>query len=69
MGHYNYYNLIKNNTCFRSDGLCIDLILINSKYGFKNKSSFEIGISDHHNLFYSVLKTTFEKEESNKVTY
>ena len=69
MEHYNYYNLIKNNTCFKSDGSCIDLILTNRKYCFKNTSSFETGISDHHYLIYSMLKTTFEKEESKKVTY
>ena len=66
MEHYNYYNLIKNNTCFKGDGSCIDLI---RKYCFKNTSSFETGISDHHHLIYSILKTTFEKEESKKVTY
>ena len=69
MGHYNYNNLIKNNTCFKGDGSCIDLILTNRKYCFKNTSSFETGISDHHHLIYSILKTTVEKEESKKVTY
>ena len=69
MEHYNYYNLIKNNTCFKGDGSCIDLILTNRKYYFKNTSSFETGISEHHRLIYSMLKTTFEKEESKKVTY
>ena len=67
--HYNYYNLIKNNTCFKGDGSYIDLILANRKYYFKNTSSFETGISDHHHLIYSMLKTTFEKEESKKRTY
>ena len=52
MEHYNYYNLIKSNTCFKGDGSCIDLILTNRKYCFKNASSFETGISDHHHLIY-----------------
>ena len=69
MEHWYFYNLIKNNTCFKGDGLCIDLILTSRKYCFKNKSSFETGISDHHHLIYSMLKTTFEKEESKKITY
>ena len=69
MEHYNYYNLIKSNTCFKGDGSCIDLILTNRKYYFKNTSYFETGISDHHYLIYSMMKTTFEKEESKKVTY
>ena len=69
MEHYNYYNLIKNNTCFKGNGSYTDLILTNRKYCFKNTSSFETGISDHHDLIYSILKTTFAKEESKKVTY
>ena len=69
MEHYNYYSFIKNNTSFKGNGSCIDLILTNRKYCFKNTSSFETGISDHHHLIYSMLKTTFEKEESIKVTY
>ena len=69
MEHYNYYNLIKNNTCFKGDGSCIDLILTNRKYCFKTTSSFETGISDHIHLICLMLKTTFEKEESKKVTY
>ena len=69
MEHYNHYNLIKNDTCFKGDGSCIDLILTNRKYCLKNTSSFETGISDHHHLIYSMLKTAFEKEESKKFTY
>ena len=69
MESYNYYHIKKINTCFKGDGSCIDLILTNRKYCFKNTSSFETGISDHHHLIYSMLKTTFEKEESKKVTY
>ena len=45
------------------------MILANREYCFKNTSSFETGISDHHHLIYLMLKTTFEKEESKKVTY
>ena len=69
MEHYNYYNLITNNTCFKGDDSCIYLIFTNRKHCFKNTSSFETGISDHHHLIHSMLKTTFEKEESKKVTY
>ena len=69
MKDYNYCNLTKSNTCYKSDGSCIDLILTNRKYYFKNTSSFETGISEHHRLIYSMLKTTFEKEESKKFTY
>ena len=67
--HYNYCNLIKNNICFKGDGSCIDLVLTNRKYCFKNTSSFETGIRDHQHLIYSMLKTTFEKECSKEVSY
>ena len=30
----NYFNLVKNNTCFKGSGSCIDLILTNRKYCF-----------------------------------
>ena len=46
-----------------------DIILSNRKYCFKHAESFEIGLSDHHHLIYSMLKTAFEKEESNKIIY
>ena len=47
MDSQNFTNLIKNNTCFKGVGSCIDLILTNRKYCFKDTSSYETGISDH----------------------
>ena len=61
--------LLKTTLVLKGDGSCIDLIRTNRKYCFKNTSSFETGISDHHHLIYSILKATFEKEESKKFTY
>ena len=46
MDSQNFTNLIKNNTCFKGVGSCINLILTNRKYCFKNTSSYETGISD-----------------------
>ena len=59
----NLYNLIKSNTCFKGKGSCIDLFLTNRKYSFKFSGSFETGISDHHQMIYTMklLKTTFAK--------
>ena len=34
------YNLIKVDTCFKGKGTCIDLILSNRKYSFKNTNTF-----------------------------
>ena len=69
MDNQNFVSFIKNKTCFKGTGSCIDLILTNRKYSFKNTSSYETGLSDHHHLIYSVMKTTFKYEETKKCFY
>ena len=69
LNEHDLINLIKNDTCFKGEGSCIDLILTNRKFSFKNSTSFEIGLSDHHHLIYSMLKTMFDKEEGKILTY
>ena len=64
-----FTNLVKNNTCFQEVGSCIDLILTNRRYCYKNTSSYETGISDHHHLIFSIMKTTFESKEPKKFVY
>ena len=61
MHSFNLYNLIKSNTYFKGSGSCIGLTLTNRKYCFKHTSTFEAGLSDHHHLIHSMLKTTFKK--------
>ena len=63
------FNITKSNTCFKGHGTCIDLILTNRKYCFKHSSTFETGLSDHHHLIYSMLKTTFKKDEPKLFKY
>ena len=42
MNDQNLFNFLqKNNTCFKSEGFCIDVILTNKKYFFKDICSFE----------------------------
>ena len=56
----NLTNLIMENTCFKGADSCIDfidLILRNSKYSFQYSSSVETGLSDHHHLIFSMMKT------------
>ena len=53
----------------KGTGSCIDLILRNKKYSFKNNSFYETGLSDHHHLIYSVIKTTFKCGEPKKLIY
>ena len=69
MQSHNLFHLIKSNTCFKGRGSCIDLILTNQKFCFKNSSSFEAGLSDHYHLIHSMLKTTFKKEDSKRLIY
>ena len=69
MNSFNLYNLIKSNTCLKGSGSFIDLILNNRKYCFKHTSTFETELSGHNHLIYSMLKTTFKKEESKHFIY
>ena len=66
----NFVNLIKSNTCFKSKpGRCIELILTNKPKSFQNSGVMETGVSDHHALIFSFLKTTFTKMSPNKLQY
>ena len=63
-------NLIKGPTCFKSaNGSMIDLFLTTNKYLFQKTNSFETGISDHHHLIATVLKTTYERFPPKLLTY
>ena len=69
LNEHDLISLIQNNTCFKGEGSYTDLILTNRKSSFKNSNSFEISLSDHHHLIYSMLKTTFHKEEPKTLIY
>ena len=62
-------NLIRTNTCFKGKGSCIDLILTNRKFSFKFTSTYEKGISDHHHIIYTMLKSCFQNTESKLLNY
>ena len=66
MDSQNFVGLIKNKTCFKGAGSCIDLILTDRKYSFKITSSYNTRVCDHYHLIYSVMKTTFKCEEPKK---
>ena len=69
MNNENFINLVKVNTCCKGKGSCIDLILTNRRYSFKHTCSTETGMSYHHHLIPSTMKTTFEKEEPEVLVY
>ena len=58
MKTHNYFNLIKNNTCFKGPGSCMDLILTNRKYFFQGTSS----------LFILYLKAHLRRKNLNKLS-
>ena len=55
--------MLKPILVLRVKGSCIDLILTNRKSSFKNTSSTDTSLSDHHHLISSMMKAAFEKEE------
>ena len=69
MQSLNLFNIIKSNTCFKGNCSCIDLILTSRKYCLKHSCTFETGLSNHHHVIYSMLKTTFKKEEPKLYKY
>ena len=69
MDLYNLINLIKTTTCFKGTWSCIDLLLTNQKSSLKNTNAFETGLSNHHLLIHSMLKTSFQKNEPRRVIY
>ena len=65
----NLCNLIKSNTCFKGKGSCVDLFLTNGKYSFKFSGSYDPGISDHHHMIYTMLKSCFNNTEPKLLNY
>ena len=43
----------------------IDLVLANRIYSFQYTRSYETGLSDHHHMIYTMLKTTLINTEPN----
>ena len=64
------FTMIRTPTCFKStQGRCIDLMLTNKKYSFKDTQSFETGFSDFHHLIYTTLKSRFTKLPAKTIRY
>ena len=59
-----FYSLMKQNTCFKGDeGSCIDLLILNLKFSFMKTNSSQTGLSGHHHMMYTFLKTQFEPKK------
>ena len=62
MNVFSLEKLMKTSTCFKSNNpSCIDFTLTNKNEFFKKCCTVEGGISDHHHLVASILKSEFIK--------
>ena len=62
-------NIIKSKTCFKSvKGSCIDLILTSRPSLYQFTNVFQAGVSDHHLLIYTMLKSTYSRMEPKVLT-
>ena len=61
---YNLTNLVRDNTYFKSlkNPSCIDLFLTNCHKSFQNNNAISAGMSDHHKMIVTVMKTTLRKQ-------
>ena len=68
---YNLTNLVKGKTCFKSrnNPSCIDLFLTNCNKSFQNTNVISAGMSDHHKMIVTVMKTTFVKANPREINY
>ena len=68
---HNLKNLITDPTCFKNpiNPSCIDVILTNKNKSFCNNHVVETGLSDHHKMTLTVLKTSFQKKEPVSIKY
>ena len=68
---YNLKNLIKHPTCYKNvlNPTSIDMFLTNRHNCFQNSCTIETGISDHHRMIITVLKTYFKKLKPSIIKY
>ena len=68
---HNLYNLIKDPTCFKSltNPSAIDHIFTNQKHSFTNSCTIETGLSDHHKMIFTCMKSTYSKIPPKVITY
>ena len=58
MQAYDFNSLIKKPTCYQSNTRsCVDLMSTNRKSLSKLSNTFETGLSDHHKLLCTILKS------------
>ena len=68
---YNLKNLINEPTCYKNSNnlSSIDAILTNRKRSFESSMAIETGLSDHHKMIITVLKSNYKKRDPLLVNY
>ena len=68
---HNLHNLVKEPTCYKNPikPSLIDLILTNKTGCFQHTQTIETGLSDHHKMTVTVLRTSVPKQAPIVVTY
>ena len=70
MNIFNSENLIKTPACFKSKNpFCINLILTHKKESFKKLCTVEVGVSGHHHLVATILKSKLIKDKPTTKLY
>ena len=70
MVSHSLYNHMREKTCWKSSaGTCIDLILSNKKHSLMHTGTVETGLSDHHALIYTMLRSHYMKAPPRKFSY
>ena len=68
---YSLKNLTKHPICYKSvqNPTSIDMFLTNRHNCFQNSCTIETGLSDHHKMIITVLKTYFKKLKPSIIKY
>ena len=68
---YKFHNLINEPTCYKNanNPSYIDVILTNRKRSFQDSMAVETGLSDHHKMVVTVLKTFCKKKDPITINY
>ena len=63
--------MMNKPTCYKNPGkpTCINLILTNCSGSFQNSCVIETGLSDFHNMIFTVMKTSYRKIDPRVINY
>ena len=68
---YNLKNLITEPTCYKNPNnpSLADIILTNRRSNFRDSETIETGLSDHHKMIITVLKSEIKKKDPIQINY